>query len=116
MRIIGNNQFIRRCKLSPFQSNLTKRAYLLFFILTLALSVAMPSAADAATTILTLNHTDGDYAIGFPHQRKVVRDADGYWYVAFMDYVGTDYEIFLVKSTNTTGTAWATPVKLAGES
>jgi hypothetical protein len=116
MRSIGNNQFIMRCKLAPLETNLTKRAYLLFCILALALSVAIPFSAGAATTILTLNHTGGEYAIGYPHQRKVVRDADGYWYVAFMDYVGTDYEIFLVKSSNTTGTAWETPVKLGGES
>ncbi len=49
-----------------------------------------------------------------------MRDADGYWYVAYMDWVtgGTndDYEVFLVKSSDTEGNSWETPVKLAGES
>jgi len=116
MGIIGNNQLIMRHMLKPFLAKFARKGFLHIFALALALTIALPSAVSAATTILTLNHLDGDYAVGFPHQRKVVRDADGYWYVAFMDYVGTDYEIFLVKSTNTDGTAWATPVKLAGES
>jgi hypothetical protein len=70
--------------------------------------------------ITTLNHTDGEKAVGRPHQRKVVRDADGYWYVAYMDWVtggsSDDYEVFLVKSSDVEGRTWETPVKLAGES
>ncbi|MGD8765306.1 MAG: hypothetical protein PVG87_23575, partial [Desulfobacteraceae bacterium] len=108
--------FIMICKRASFQSSLTRGAYLFIILLVLTLCIALPGAAGAATTILTLNHTDGDYAVGFPHQRKVVRDADGYWYVVFMDWVTDDYEIFLAKSTNTDGTAWNTPVKLAGGS
>jgi hypothetical protein len=64
---------------------------------------------------ITLNHSDGEKAVGRPHQRKVVRDADGYWYVVYMDWDGADYEIFLTKSTNTDGTAWESPVELAGD-
>ena len=66
--------------------------------------------------ITTLNHTDGEKAMGRPNQRKVVRDSNGYWYVAYMDWVTDDYEVFLVKSSDTTGDTWETPVKLAGSS
>ena len=73
--------------------------------------------APTGAKIATLNHNAGEFAVGYPHQRKVLRDASGYWYVAYMDYNGSTskYEIYLTKSTNTAGTSWATPVKIAGE-
>lgn len=86
--------------------------------LSLAAAFTLSTDAAAASKIATLNHTSGEFAVGYPHQRKVVRDASGYWYVAYMDYNGTTskYEIYLTKSTNTAGTGWATPVKIAGAS
>ena len=73
--------------------------------------------APTGAKIATLNHNAGEFAVGYPHQRKVLRDASGYWYVAYMDYNGSTskYEIYLTKSTNTAGTSWATPVKIAGQ-
>ena len=69
----------------------------------------------APGAIATVNHGDGNFAVGFPHQRKVARDSNGYWYAVWMDYNGSRYEIFMSKSTNTTGNAWAPPVELAGD-
>lgn len=70
-----------------------------------------------AAKIATVNHTNGNYAISFPHQRRVVRDASGYWYAVWVDKnLSTGfYEIKVAKSTNTIGTEWATPVTLFGQ-
>jgi hypothetical protein len=74
-----------------------------------------PDNASHTLEVASLNHGDGNMAIGFPHQRKVVRDALGYWYAVWMDYNGSNYEIFMSKSNNTSGTSWSAPVELAGD-
>ena len=56
----------------------------------LAVTALQPSPAWAGTKITTVNHTDGNMAVGFPHQRKVLRDASGYWYAVWMDDNGPD--------------------------
>ena len=112
----GSHAPTMRGELTSLWPSLAGRAFHALCILTLAVTIALPSVAEAATTITTLNHTNGEVAVGLPHQRKAVRDAGGYWYVTYMDDVGSGWEVFLVKSTNTDGTAWATPVKLAGSS
>ena len=67
--------------------------------------------------IATVNHTDGALGLSLPHQRRVVRDGDGYWYAVWADknLSTTYYEIKITKSTNTDGTAWSTPVTLFGD-
>ena len=71
-----------------------------------------------AAKIATINHTNGNYAVSFPHQRRVVRDASGYWYAVWVDKnLSTGYyEIKMAKSTNTSGTGWSAPVTLFGQS
>jgi hypothetical protein len=70
-----------------------------------------------AAKIATVNHTNGNYAVSFPHQRRVVRDASGYWYAVWVDKnLSTGYfEIKLAKSINIKGTYWETPVTLFGQ-
>lgn len=61
--------------------------------------------------------TAGWKVLGYPGQRKLVRDASGYWYAVWGAYVGTpaaSHRIFISKSTNTIGNVWSTPVVLAG--
>ena len=52
-------------------------------------TLTVPQSAQAGSKIATLNHNTGEFAVGYPHQRKVLRDASGYWYVVYMDYNGT---------------------------
>ena len=56
-----------------------------------------------AAKIATVNHTDGALALSLPHQRRLVRDGDGYWYAVWADknLTTTYYEIKMAKSTNT---------------
>ena len=107
-----------RSRLVPLTSFRTSFWVMLAFcVAVLVVILSTPQSAQAGSKIATLNHTSGEFAVGYPHQRKVLRDASGYWYVAYMDYNGSTskYEIYLTKSTNTAGTNWATPVKIAGQ-
>jgi hypothetical protein len=56
----------------------------------------------------------GDLALGYRGPRKLVRDADGYWYAVWLGYVGGQYRVYMNKSSDTTGTSWNTPVMLCG--
>ena len=76
MRIIGDDQLTMTGNMARFQTNLFRRICLLFVTLVFIIFFAQPSISEAATTILTLNHTNGEMAVGRPGQRKVVRDAE----------------------------------------
>ena len=75
------------------------------------------SPALGGTNVLTagnIGEIGGDLALGYPGQRKLVRDADGYWYAVWVGVNATKYNVYMNKSTNTDGSAWGTPVVLAG--
>lgn len=72
--------------------------------------------ADAGTLIRTGDTNSGAMALGYPHQRRIVRDASGYWYAVWteQDGTGSTYDVLFTRSNDTEGTSWATPVKIAG--
>ena len=85
-------------------------------VLALASGLVAPGAAEAATQIVDVGHNDGTMAIGAPQQRRVARDADGYWYAVWVQKNGTKWEVRLSRSNDRKGASWATPVTLAGAS
>jgi len=98
-------------------SNKTILCYFLAGLLLLTgLAAVEPGPAEAGTQIVDVAHNSQNLAVGFPHQRRVTRDAYGYWYAVWVHKNGTRYEVRLSKSTDKKGTAWATPVTLAGAS
>ncbi len=84
---------------------------------TMVLAVGAATPADAGTMIRTGDTNAGTMAIGFPHQRKLVRDASGYWYAVWMEQRGATsyYDILMSRSNDRNGTSWATPVELVGD-
>jgi len=54
----------------------------------LGVILSTPQSAQAGSKIATLNHNTGEFAVGYPHQRKVLRDASGYWYVVYLLFNG----------------------------
>ena len=52
--------------------------------------------------------------LGGSGNRKLVRDADGYWYAVWLGNISSQYRVYMNKSQNTDGTSWNTPVLLCG--
>ena len=77
----------------------------------------MPETSHAASAVSSSTYigagTAGWKVLGYPGQRKLVRDASGYWYAVWGAYV-SGHRIYISKSTNTAGTSWSAPVVLAG--
>lgn len=88
------------------------------FWVAVALAVIFPvDEARAGTQVASstyVGNITGDLALGYRGPRKLVRDADGYWYAVWTGYVGGQYRVYMNKSSNTTGTSWNTPVMLCG--
>ncbi len=92
------------------------RAVMLIVALTVALTLPGPAAAGTQIDGGLVGDIAGYKALGYPGQRKLVRDNSGYWYAVWGSYYGSQHQIYMNKSTNTSGTAWNTPVKLVGTS
>ncbi len=113
---------VDRCRRTSRNSFLRKsaRMFVLLGVLAGGLGLYQASEAQGASPVASNSYigtgTAGWKVLGYPGQRKLVRDADGYWYAVWGGYTGTpaSHKIYINKSTNTAGTAWSIPVVLAG--
>ena len=99
---------------SLIYSRLLTTVLLLF---SLAIVSATSSVAEAGTQIdggTAVGNISGDHALGYPGQRHLVRDSDGYWYAIWVGIDTDNKNVYLNKSINTAGTTWDTAIVLFG--
>jgi hypothetical protein len=81
--------------------------------------ILLSGAARAATKVFTgsdVGNVTGQAVTGYYGQRKLVRDADGYWYAVVGLWNGTTsrWEVVMKKSSDTAGSGWSSKTVLCG--
>jgi len=73
-----------------------------------AAMIAILICSGTASAYEVASSVDG--GIAYSNQHKLVRDSNGYWYAVFQN----NSNVSIVKSTNTEGSSWGTPIPITG--